>query len=162
MGKKKNAYERIWVQGKQTDRRSQSALKWAEKGYIAKAPKKRGPWSITQGGYNGGGVAASAGTHDGGGSYDLSVNGLSDKQIKGMVKWLRKAGFAAWYRNWTGNRHVHAILLGHKTASPGAKQQMTAYLNHRDGLAGNAWDGTWRPNPVPRWSHRRGEPYVPK
>lgn len=151
-------YARRWVQGKQTDNRSQSALEWAQKGYIAKAPKKRRPWSITQGGYNAGGVGASAGTHDGGGAYDLSVNGLNDKQIRAMVKWLRKAGFAAWFRNWPGNRHVHAILLGHRTASPGAKQQMDSYRAGRDGLAANLLDSTWRPNPLVRWSHKQGKP----
>lgn len=157
-----NPYEKIWAQGKRTDRRSQSALLWAQKRYLAKAPKKRKSWVISQGGYNAGGVGASAGTHDGGGAYDLSVTGMSDKQIRGMVKWLRRAGFAAWFRNWPGNRHVHAILMGHKTASPGAKQQMESYLARRDGLAGNAYDGTWRPYPLPRWSHRRNKPYIPR
>ena len=160
MGKTVNRtdpYERITVQGKRTDRRSQSALVWAEKRYVRRGVGRK-PWGITQAGYNAGGVSASAGTHDGGGVYDLSVAGLNPKQIKAMVKWLRKAGFAAWFRDWPGNQHVHAVLLGHRTASPGAKQQMESYRAGRDGLAANLLDSTWRPKPLPRWSHRQNRP----
>ena len=165
MGKtvnKTKPYHRLWWRGVQVDERTKSAIIWAEKGYIAKAPKKRKAWSITQGSYNAGGVAASAGTHDEGGVVDLSIRGMSRKQIDGMVKWLRKAGFAAWFRNWPGNEHVHAVLMGHKNASNGAKQQMRSYEAGRDGLAANLLDSTWRPKPLPRWSHRRNTPYVPK
>ena len=24
---------------------------------------------------------------------------------------LRKVGFAAWFRNWSGNEHIHAVAI---------------------------------------------------
>lgn len=162
---KSEPYARLWWRGGQFDNRTVTAIEWAEKRYLKnlKTGKKRGKgrkaWVVTQGGYNKGGVAASAGTHDGGGVWDMSVIGMGDKQIHAAVKWMRKAGFAAWYRNWDGNRHIHAVLLGHRKASGGAKDQMTDYRQHRDGLAAHAWDNEWRPEPkLPRWSHRQNRP----
>lgn len=170
MGKTVNAskpYAKLWWRGVQVDERTKSALIWAEKRYLKnqvtgeKRGKNRKEWRITQGGYNAGGVAASAGTHDGGGVVDLSVTGMGPKQIKGMVKWLRKAGFAAWFRDWSGNEHVHAVLVGHVEASRGAKDQMASYKRHRDGLAGDNWDNAWRPDgKLPRWSHRQNKPFA--
>ena len=126
MGKtvnKSKPYTRLWWRGVQVDERTKSAILWAEKRYLKnlKTGKPRGKgrkeWAVTQGSYNAGNVAASAGTHDGGGVVDLSVRGMGTKQIKAMCKWLRKAGFAAWFRDWSGNQHVHAVLLGHQNAS---------------------------------------------
>ena len=151
--------KRSW-RGRTFDNRTISAIKWAERNYIEVAPKMRRPWVVTQGSYNPGGVTASAGTHDGGGVLDLSIAGMSRKQIRAAVKWMRKAGFAAWFRDWPGNQHIHAVLLGHRNASPGARQQMAAYLNGRDGLAGNLVDNSWRPKRYRRWSHRRNMPVI--
>jgi hypothetical protein len=166
---KTDPYARRWWRGVQLDNRTISAIEWAEARYLRnqKTGKKRGKgrkaWVMTQGSYNAGGVAASAGTHDGGGVYDGSIRGLGDKQIKAMVKWLRKAGFAAWHRQgpgWVGNEHVHAVLLGHRKASRGAKDQMVQYRQHRNGLANHGWDDAWRPEPkLPRWSHRQNKPF---
>lgn len=155
---KSNPYEKIRFRGVTLDRRTASALRWAEKRYIEVAPKKRRPWVVTQGSYNPGGVTASAGTHDGGGVWDCSVAGMNSKQIKAAVKWMRRAGFAAWFRDWPGNQHIHAVLRGHRTASPGAKAQVNSYDRHRDGLAGDNYDSTWRPSKSRRWSHRRNKP----
>lgn len=160
MGNASKPYARRYFRGRLLDNRTISALRWAERRYLKVAPRKRKPWVITQGSYNPGGVTASAGTHDGGGVLDVSVDGMTDKQIRAAVKWKRRAGFAAWYRNWPGNRHIHAVLLGHRSASPGAKDQMAAYLNRRDGLAGNLLDTSWRPKRRRRWSHRRNMPVV--
>lgn len=99
---------------------------------------------VVQGSYNGGGVSASAGTHDGGGAIDLSVRGLGDlKRKKWIVKQGRLAGFAAWYRPtipnlWT--EHIHAIAIGDKELSDGARRQVSAYYAGRNGLANNAVD----------------------
>lgn len=156
-------YGRTWFRGVQLDNRTKSALLWAEGRYVGVAPKVRRPWTLAQGSYNAGGVVNSAGTHDGGGAVDIGAASLSDKQVRASVKWLRKAGFAAWFRPaapgvW--GPHIHAILLGHRTASPGARQQMDAYRNHRDGLAGNRIDPAWRPKRPRRWSHLKNRPVV--
>lgn len=99
--------------------------------------------SPTQGGFNRGGVVASAGTHDGGAAMDLSVNGMSSAQIATTVRLARECGWAAWYRPYVKGlwpRHIHMIRVGDSTASAGAKAQVTAYRRGRDGLAGNGKD----------------------
>lgn len=100
-------------------------------------------WGLTQGSYNAGGVAASAGTHDGGGAIDVNIGGFSFKQLVSIVHALRQAGFAAWHRTtaegFSGD-HIHAELLGDPAASPGAKAQWTDYMHHLSGLAGHGQD----------------------
>lgn len=154
---KTDPYKRVAFRGVTLDERTRSALRWAEAKYIAKAPKKRAEWRIGQGSYNNGDL--SAGTHLGGGVVDIMFAGLTKKQRRGTIRWLRRAGFAAWAREgaaWgTNNDHAHAVLLGHKNLSEAAAAQATAYWNHRDGLAGNAHDPTWRPKKPRRWSHRQ-------
>ena len=162
---KTNPYERVWWRGVQLDQRTKSALVWAEKKYIAKAPKKRKPWRFGQGSFSDGSLSGS--THSGGGAADVMFAGLPKKQQRAIVKWARKAGFAAWGRTdpkvWgAGNEHAHMILRGHRTASPAAKAQVVAYDNHRDGLVSNAYDPTWRPKRKRRWSHRQGRPILGK
>lgn len=98
------------------------------------------PLVITQGGYNKGGVTASAGTHDGGGALDIRATNLTDAQRIEAVRDLRTVGFAAWLRlpsegDWP--YHIHCIAMGCPDASDGARQQMTAYKNHRNGLRNN-------------------------
>jgi peptidoglycan hydrolase-like protein with peptidoglycan-binding domain len=95
---------------------------------------------IIQGSYNSG-VAASAGTHDGGGAVDLWGKGTGSAVKEVAV--LRRVGFAAWWRtpaqgNW-GN-HIHAIAIGDPELSSGARAQVTEYLNGYNGLAGNGRD----------------------
>lgn len=94
--------------------------------------------ALTQGSYNAGGVAASAGTHDGGGVIDVPAGGWED-----VVTALRAVGFAAWFRPtlpgvWPA--HVHAVLIGHGRLSASAARQVQAYLVRRDGLVSNAID----------------------
>jgi hypothetical protein len=167
MGKtvnKSDPYKRVTFREHTVDNRTKSAILWAEKKYLAKAPKKRSKWRIGQGSYNAGGVAGSAGTHDGGGVVDIMFAGVSAKQRKATVKWLRRAGFAAWAREgaaWgTNNDHVHAVLLGHRTLSTAAMKQTDSYRAHRDGLAGNGWDDTPRPKKPRRWNHRLNKPVI--
>lgn len=155
-------YARRWYRGVLLDNRTISALEWAEKRYREVAPRKREPFRYAQGSYNAGRVGASAGTHDGGGAVDLGAAHLNPKQIRGAVRWLRRAGFAASFRPeyWRNGKrvwgpHIHAILLGHNNASDGAKRQMQAYLAGRDGLAGNGPDKDWRPKWRWRWNHKK-------
>lgn len=165
LGNASKPYAKVQWRGVTVDQRTKSALKWAERRYLAVAPNKRKPWRFGQGSYNAGGVTASAGTHDGGGVVDIMFAGVPAKQRKATVKWLRKAGFAAWARTgpgWVGNEHAHAILRGHRNAHPAAKAQMIAYDNRRDGLAGNLADSTWRPKVKRRWSHRKNTPVLGK
>lgn len=110
--------------------------------------------NVVQGSYNQGGVSASAGTHDGGGALDISVNGYSKETIDKVVRALREVGFAAWHRTenqgpWS--EHIHAIALGDAELSSGAQSQVNDYLNGRNGLAGHAPDDGPRLNPIPRW-----------
>ena len=122
-------------------------------------------FAITQGGFNAGGVAASAGTHDGD-AIDLRTWNLDKATITRMVEALRWAGFAAWYRTagaQYGVRaqgfavpHVHAVPNGWGLPSAGARRQVTAYRAGRDGLARNLADvgpghvATWRSQTTPR------------
>lgn len=97
----------------------------------------------TQGGFNRGGVAASAGTHDGGAAIDLSVAGWSQAQIEAVVRLMRECGWATWYRPYLKNvwpSHIHAIRVGDPTASRGAKNQLSDYEAGRNGLANRGRD----------------------
>ncbi len=157
-------YKRVQWRGVTLDERTKSALIWAEKHYIAVAPKKRGPWRIGQGSYSDGSL--SAGTHSGGGAVDIMFAGLTRKQRRATVKWLRRAGFAAWSRvgpGWSpGNEHAHGILRGHRNAHPAAKSQVVAYDNRRDGLVSNLPDREWRPKRKRRWSNKQNKPILGK
>lgn len=159
---KTDPYAKVTWRGARFDNRTVSAIRWAERHYLEVAPKKRRPWVVAQGSYNAGNVAASAGTHDLGGVWDCSVSGMNRKQIGATVKWLRRAGFAAWFRDWPGNQHIHAVLRGHRVMSPAAKAQAVAYDNGRDGLAGNAPDHAWKPRRPRRFSYRQNRPVVGK
>lgn len=103
--------------------------------------------ALTQGSYTGGALAASFGTHDGGGAVDLSVRSpttwevLRD-EIEPLISALRTAGFAAWLRD-TGDLypnspiHIHAIALGDPELSEAARVQIDGrfgYLRGYDGL----------------------------
>lgn len=100
---------------------------------------------VTQGSYNAGGVAASAGTHDGGGAVDISVSALSSTQRWQAVAALRTVGFAAWLRtpsqgNWP--YHIHAIAIGDTDLASGARNQVADYYVGKNGLASHAADNT--------------------
>ncbi len=100
---------------------------------------------ISQGSYNAGGVAASAGTHDGGGSIDVSVSALTTTQRWETVKALRAVGFAAWLRtpeqgDWPF--HIHAIAIGDTDLASGARNQVADYYVGKNGLASHAADNT--------------------
>jgi len=92
-------------------------------------------------------VAASAGTHDGGGVVDLAPFDWRRK-----VRVLREVGFAAWHRTpdqgpW--GEHIHAVLIGNAKLAPSAARQVDDYLAHPplNGLAGHSPDPTWHPSP---------------
>ncbi len=89
---------------------------------------------ITQGSYHDNG-AASWGTHLGGGAVDLSVMlpgtyTIAASELSRMVRSLRAAGFAAFYRDadelFSGSSmHIHAIAVGDAELSEPAQAQLT-------------------------------------
>jgi peptidoglycan hydrolase-like protein with peptidoglycan-binding domain len=95
----------------------------------------------TKGSYTGPDGNSSA-THAGGGAVDLSIHTLCGKRIRKVVKSLRAVGFAAWFRNWTGNQHIHAVAISDPdmatlTAFPGwfdMRQQVVDYAQGKNGL----------------------------
>lgn len=100
---------------------------------------------VTQGSYNAGGVAASGGTHDGGGAIDISVAPLSTTQRWQTVKALRTVGFAAWLRTPSQGPwpyHIHAIAVGDTDVSISARNQVADYYVGKNGLASHAGDNT--------------------
>lgn len=94
---------------------------------------------VTQGSYNRGGVAASAGTHDGGGALDVTPHPTPGK----TVETARRVGFAAWHRlpsqgHWS--EHIHMIAIGDRELSAGAQQQVAQYKAGQNGLANHGPD----------------------
>lgn len=92
--------------------------------------------TISQGSYTTA-VAASGGTHAGGGTIDVQPD---DGDYVHTVASMRRAGFAAWHRDpsqgdW--GHHIHAVSIFSKNAAAGAKSQVQSYLtNTGDGLGG--------------------------
>lgn len=99
--------------------------------------------TILQGSYNPGGVAASAGVHDGGGAVDVWLPGMALRDADRLVVHpMRQVGFDAWYRPelWVkGKRiwgaHVHAVARGDRDLSAAARAQVTQAKAGLDGLA---------------------------
>jgi hypothetical protein len=89
--------------------------------------------AITQGSYSPG-VSASFGTHDGGGTVDLSVMypgtwDIAYEEIDAVLKALRTAGFAAWLREanelYEGSSiHIHAVAIGDAHLTEAAQRQV--------------------------------------
>lgn len=113
-----------------------------------------GQFGLTQGSYNTG-VAASAGTHDGGGCVDINTDGLS---INATLRALRQAGFAAWYRTPSEGfaYHIHAVAIGDRELASIAHGQVFAYFNGRNGLANNRADTAPASvgRPYPQWARK--------
>lgn len=158
-------YDKVRVDGKTLDAKTADALAWADAKFRKKYPKQR--LELAQGSYNTT-VAASAGTHDGGGVIDVRTVPLSAEQDKYALRCLKQAGFAAWLRDQRDGMdpHIHACLLGkkgeyHKTMSQGARNQCDSYLVGRNGLRSNGKDrNPWRPTPQTRWSYQKKKPVV--
>ncbi|WP_293878192.1 peptidoglycan-binding domain-containing protein [uncultured Brevibacterium sp.] len=122
------------VDGKTVNQRTADMIKAAEKESGVTMP-------LSQGSYNKG-VSASAGTHDGGGAIDVSVNDMTDEQRAKAVAGLRKVGFAAWDRTGVANfePHIHAIAISDTDLASAAwhadqNRQVYDYFNGKDGLA---------------------------
>lgn len=156
MGDTSDAYTRVTWRGVRLNKRTRAALQWAEK----KCGIRIEP---SQGSYNAGGVTASAGTHDGGGAVDIRTRHLTRDQRVKLVRALKDAGFAAWFRKdgWDGKgggQHIHALAIGDRDMAAGARTQVTSFDAGRDGLRGNRVDNTYRPNPRKRFSYAKNRP----
>lgn len=141
---RKTASTRTYYQGRVVNERTRQILEAANALLRnSRYGGETGPMTIVQGSFNGGGVSASAGTHDGGGAGDLTAHNQ-----KNRVKVLRLLGVAAWYRPTMKNvwsAHIHFVVIGDPTVSRGAAAQVSAYKSNRNGLANNAKDPDWRP-----------------
>ncbi|GAA3254868.1 peptidoglycan-binding domain-containing protein [Nonomuraea helvata] len=98
---------------------------------------------LDQGSYNPGGDPTSAGTHDGGGVVDVSVQGMTSATRTAVVRALRRVGFAAWLRNpqqddWPW--HIHAAAINDTSLSGQAQHQIGDYYLGLNGLAGRGPD----------------------
>lgn len=109
-----------------------------------------GVWRRTQGGWNGGAVGASAGTHDED-AVDYSVIGKTETEVAKLITACRKRGLVASFRTtktpkWGvraqgfSSYHVHVVPNGWGYASAGAEYQAREYRAGRDGLKGRGPD----------------------
>ncbi len=127
---------REWWRGSVFDRRTVRMLEEAEK----LAGVRIDP---SQGSYQGGAVAASAGTHDGGGAVDVKTRHLPRTSADRIVLAMRTVGFAAWYRSRSQGfsvDHIHGIAVACPDLSAGARDQVAQYLAGRNGLRGRGPD----------------------
>lgn len=143
--------------GSRNDRYGTKRVNTRTKLMLTAADKKL-PWTIrvSQGSYcpfqKSGCASASAGTHDGGGSIDLSVKGMTATERWRTVRALRQVGFAAWLRTpsqcggcWVS--HIHAVAVGdtdmwQRNGKYTNRDQVADYFVGRNGLTGHARDNT--------------------
>lgn len=147
MGEPAHDYRRVPYGGKTVNWRTRTMLEAAATLFGA-------PFRLTQGSYNRG-VSASAGTHDGGGVVDIDVSSMSTERRKFAVQCLRKVGFFAWLRVPPAfSYHIHAVAIGDKEMSSGAKAQVVQGFQDRDGLARRGPDAP--ADPYPLWVDKYG------
>ena len=121
-------------------------------------------WQITQG-Y--GTAKASAGYHKPEGTIDNHFYSscvdltwsIASIELKDR---LIEAGFCPFFREWTGNYHIHAVFVGAKDGYgkvrilPGPRMQIIDYINGKDGLVGhNMLVGKYAPNAEQRLQIKR-------
>ncbi|MFU8827569.1 MAG: hypothetical protein ACNA70_08775 [Brevefilum sp.] len=137
-------YGRITINGRVLNLRTYEMLQYAASLYGGEIDITGD--AITQGSYTAA-VEASFGTHSGGGAVDLSVMfpgtyTIHEADIEPLIRALRLAGFAAWYRDfdelYDGSPvHIHAIAIGDQELSWAARQQLTGlhgYFQGNNGL----------------------------
>ncbi len=137
-------YTRVKLNGQTINARTLWMLQRATTLYSGRGS----PLNVIQGSYTSE-LAASFGTHAGGGAVDISVRialtssvVLSATEQLDLVRALRAAGFAAWLRLPTDLKppvalHIHAIAIGDKELSEAARQQLDGpegYFRGDDGI----------------------------
>jgi hypothetical protein len=153
-------YTRVYWRGVRVNARTRDAILYAEKKWRKKYPTKT--IELTQGSYSTS-VPASGSTHSGGGVVDIRTRNLSTDCRIALVRALKDAGAAAWYRDEAEgfSPHIHACFHADKEMSTSAKGQCVSWDNGRNGLRNNAPDPTYRPDPPVRFSYAQGKP-VPR
>jgi hypothetical protein len=140
--------DRLTVDGQTLTRRVWGLIADAR----AAAGLPQGAAQVMQGSFTGA-VGASAGTHKGGGAFDLSIAGLVEPQQIDLVTELRRRNACAWIRapkyGWSGARHIHGIVRDEPGRSPSANAQVVSYDNRRNGLANQGPDPFPRPKQYP-------------
>lgn len=152
---------RVQWRGVWLDARTRAALRWAEKKSGVSITPTQGSFSTA--------VAASGSTHAGASAVDIRTRDLTVEQRKRLVRALKLAGFAAWYRSERHGfaPHIHAILIGGgpqgidsvggNRLSSGAAWQIRQFDQGRNGLTNSQPDNTFRPSKR-RFSYRQGRP----
>ena len=136
-------YTRLEVNGETLNQRTVAMLTHAQELYGGEIELTG--YAITQGSYSDN-VAASFGTHSGGGAVDLSVlrqgtyTVLWD-DLEPLIRALRAAGFAAWVRDYgelyaDSPIHIHAIAIGDQELSPAAAEQLAGEAGYFRGYSG--------------------------
>ncbi|MFA9272959.1 MAG: hypothetical protein ACEQSX_19875 [Baekduiaceae bacterium] len=112
---------------------------------MKQANKKGWNMTIVQGGYCGSACAdASAGTHSGGGSVDIRTIDTDAAGIRNRVAALKRVGFAAWYRDWSGNQHIHATAINDPQATWEMHGKGGAPAGAMAGYSGNCQIFEWK------------------
>jgi hypothetical protein len=135
-------YTRVTVNGEPVNRRTALMLDAAVELYDGPGDLRR----VVQASYTDV-LAASFGTHAGGGAVDISIRNPANPseflfgEVEAMVQALRRAGFAAWYREAgelyeDSAPHIHAIAIGDKELSPAAREQLTGLHGYFRGMNG--------------------------
>lgn len=154
-------YTLVHVSGFLLNRRTEAMLKHAAELYDGEIDLLG--YALTQGSYTDR-VAASFGTHTGGGAVDLSVMRAGTytvlyDEIEPLIQSLRTAGFAAWLRDFDEVEpgspiHIHAVAIGDEHLSPAARDQLTGEYGYFRGYTGLPQDG------VPPQPDRHGGPVI--
>ncbi len=136
--------DRITVKGEELTRRVWSLIDDAFK-EAGIDPALR---DVVQGSWSDG--AQSAGTHSGGGAFDLRIKTIPQTKWEPLTLALRRRNCCAWVRSpahgWTlSGTHLHAIVRDEAELSPGARQQVADYDAGLNGLANNGPDYHARP-----------------
>lgn len=139
-------YDRLQLDFASVNLRTLAMLDHAQELYRAEGGIIHLRDSVMQGSYNPGRVAASFGTHDGGGALDISVREIGTgviltNEIKPLLRALRLAGFAAWLRDvdelYKGSPiHIHAIAIGDAELSEAARGQIDGPFGYLRGFNG--------------------------
>lgn len=126
--------DRVMYDGVRMNERTKKMLRRAEAILAPRLNYMQGSYSTS--------VSASAGTHDGGGTVDISVRNMTSAQRTHAVKVLRQVGFAAWLRTESQGftPHIHAVAISDTDLSAAAQRQVGDYFLGRNGLASHAKD----------------------
>jgi hypothetical protein len=122
------------------------------------------PYTVVQGSWSDS-VGASAGTHAGGGAFDLRSRDYTRAQALALVVELRKRNVCAWWRTpefgWpatAGGPHIHGIVRDEPGLAPAAQRQVSDYDRGLNGLASQARDPFPRPPQAPFVETRKAPP----